>query len=153
MDRSHHYQMTALLALAMASGVCAKPLPESGKFDLICPTHSRTVKTYNPERIGYVSYSGPPYFFALGRYSLDLKRGVFRESGWPVLSVSPVRANKHGFLLTWERGDGIARFNVRTNRYYSRVVASASLDDVAIAQCRRGAFSGIAANARVIGRR
>jgi hypothetical protein len=115
-------------------------------FDVFCSMHERTVRAYNPERVGYVSYSGPPHFSFTSRISINLKHGLFREHSWPQNNAERIHTSGKRSIMLSEDSEGFERYNLRTNRYYSRHVASAYKDLVITGRCRRMGYSGIAAN-------
>lgn len=129
-----------LAALFCSAAASSKRL----QFDLICPTYSRTVKANNPERIGYVSYSGPSKYYSVERFSFDLGRGVYRNRAWRDGVFQSIRIGRGSVLLAKD-SDSYSRFDLRANRYFSRQTADARRDEIETAHCRRVAFSGIGA--------
>jgi hypothetical protein len=127
----------AMLVCSMAASSKTSPM----QFDLVCPTLSRTMKAHNPGRVGYVSFSGPSSYYAVQRFSFDLGRGLYRNQFWRADVSERIKVERK-FILVANDSEGFSRFNLRTNRYFSRQTASAQLDEIETAHCSRAAFSG-----------
>jgi hypothetical protein len=142
----------AILANSYATAE-ARSFHNQGSFDVYCSLHERKIRAYNPDRIGYVSYSGPASFRFTGRMTFDLNRMLYRDHDWSPNIAEPIQLRGKSSLLLRKHSEGVVRYDLRTNRYYSLQVASAYSNLEVTGRCRRLEFSGIAPNPRRVPRR
>jgi hypothetical protein len=142
-----------LVSTLLISKLEARSFHKEGAFDATCALHERKIRAYNPDRIGYVSYSGPASFRFTGRMTFDLNRMLYRDHDWSPNIAEPIQLRGKSSLLLRKHSEGVVRYDLRTNRYYSLQVASAYSNLEVTGRCRRLEFSGIAPNPRRVPRR
>jgi hypothetical protein len=145
--------LSLLISTLLISRAEARSFQKEGAFDVYCSLHERKIRAYNPDRIGYVSYSGPASFRFTSRMTFDLNRMLYRDQDGPPNIAEPVHSRRNSILVLRKHSEGVVRYDLRTNRYYSLQVASAYSNLEVTGRCRRLKFSGIAANPRPVPRR
>jgi hypothetical protein len=142
-----------LVSTLLISSPEARSFHSESTFDVYCSLHERKIRAYNPDRIGYVSYSGPASFRFTSRMTFDLNRMLYRDQDGPPNIAEPIHSRRNSILVLLKHSDGVVRYDLRTNRYYSLQVASAYSNLEVTGRCRRLKYSGIDANPRPVPRR